>query len=80
MIQLELPHVNILSKIDLIESYGKLSKYIFKHCFGDKVLMDWLSRIQFGILYGCDGSFLFARDIERGPIWIEIQGIECRPM
>lgn len=28
MIQLELPHVNVLSKIDLIESYGKLSKYI----------------------------------------------------
>eukprot|EP00842_Homolaphlyctis_polyrhiza_P000781 jgi/Hompol1/1703/HPOL_005692-RA len=26
MIQLELPHVNILSKIDLVESYGKLGK------------------------------------------------------
>lgn len=24
MIHLELPHVNVLSKIDLIESYGKL--------------------------------------------------------
>lgn len=26
MIQLELPHVNVLSKIDLVESYGKLGK------------------------------------------------------
>jgi hypothetical protein len=26
MIQLELPHVNVLSKVDLIESYGKLRK------------------------------------------------------
>jgi len=25
MIRLELPHVNVLSKIDLIESYGKLN-------------------------------------------------------
>ena len=24
MLQIELPHINILSKIDLIESYGKL--------------------------------------------------------
>ena len=26
MIQVELPHVNVLSKIDLIENYGKLGK------------------------------------------------------
>lgn len=26
MLHLELPHVNVLSKIDLIESYGKLGK------------------------------------------------------
>jgi GPN-loop GTPase len=28
MIQLELPHINVLSKIDLIQSYGKLSNII----------------------------------------------------
>jgi hypothetical protein len=28
MLQLELPHVNVLSKVDLIETYGKLSKYM----------------------------------------------------
>lgn len=27
MLHLELPHVNVLSKIDLIESYGKLCEY-----------------------------------------------------
>jgi hypothetical protein len=26
MLQLELPHVNVLSKIDLIEKYGRLGK------------------------------------------------------
>ena len=29
MIHIELPHVNILSKIDLVEQYGKLGKIIF---------------------------------------------------
>jgi hypothetical protein len=28
MLHLELPHVNVLSKIDLIESYGKLGMVI----------------------------------------------------
>ena len=28
MLHLELPHVNVLSKIDLIESYGKLGVFI----------------------------------------------------
>lgn len=28
MLQLELPHVNVLSKVDLIETYGKLSKHM----------------------------------------------------
>lgn len=28
MIQLEVPHVNILSKVDLMEQYGKLGKYV----------------------------------------------------
>ena len=27
MIQIELPHVNVLSKVDLIESYGELGEY-----------------------------------------------------
>ncbi len=27
LLHLELPHVNVLSKIDLIESYGKLGKF-----------------------------------------------------
>ena len=29
MIHIELPHVNVLSKIDLVEQYGKLGKIIF---------------------------------------------------
>lgn len=29
MLQMELPHVNVLSKVDLIESYGKLGKSLF---------------------------------------------------
>ena len=28
MVQIELPHVNILSKIDIIEQYGKLGTTI----------------------------------------------------
>lgn len=28
MLQVELPHVNVLSKIDLIEEYGKLGKVV----------------------------------------------------
>ena len=28
MIHIELPHVNVLSKIDLVEQYGKLGKII----------------------------------------------------
>lgn len=26
MLQIELPHINVLSKVDLMESYGKLGK------------------------------------------------------
>lgn len=29
MLHMELPHVNVLSKIDLIGSYGKLGRYLF---------------------------------------------------
>ena len=29
MLHLELPHINVLSKIDLIESYGKLGVALF---------------------------------------------------
>lgn len=29
MIHVELPHVNVLSKIDLVEHYGKLGDWIF---------------------------------------------------
>lgn len=29
MLQVELPHVNVLSKMDLIEQYGKLGEEIF---------------------------------------------------
>lgn len=29
MLHLELPHINVLSKIDLIESYGKLGTFHF---------------------------------------------------
>ncbi len=28
MLHLELPHINVLSKIDLIESYGKLGNFL----------------------------------------------------
>ena len=28
MVQIELPHINILSKVDLIQQYGKLGKYL----------------------------------------------------
>lgn len=43
MIQLELPHVNVLSKIDLIESYGKLSKYIVVDGYGrTQCINEWV--------------------------------------
>lgn len=34
MIHIELPHVNVLSKIDLVEQYGKLGEHIsvLKNC------------------------------------------------
>lgn len=28
MVQIELPHINILSKVDLIQQYGKLGKFL----------------------------------------------------
>lgn len=31
MLHLELPHVNVLSKIDLIENYGRLGRAILLH-------------------------------------------------
>jgi Conserved hypothetical ATP binding protein len=31
MLHLELPHINVLSKIDLIENYGKLGMHFFCH-------------------------------------------------
>jgi hypothetical protein len=34
MLHLELPHINVLSKIDLIESYGKLGAVITFRCQG----------------------------------------------
>lgn len=42
MIQLELPHVNVLSKIDLIESYGKLSKYSVNMDAGGQGINEWV--------------------------------------
>ncbi len=33
MIQLELPAINVLSKVDLIEQYGKLRKFCNPHFF-----------------------------------------------
>ena len=33
MVQIELPHVNVLSKIDIIEQYGKLGIVIFIFVF-----------------------------------------------
>jgi len=32
MLHMELPHINVLSKIDLIESYGKLGAVITFEC------------------------------------------------
>lgn len=33
MIHIELPHINVLSKVDLVEQYGKLGSldYVLKH-------------------------------------------------
>ena len=40
MLHLELPHINVLSKIDLIESYGKLGVALFfLSCFEDYVIL-----------------------------------------
>jgi hypothetical protein len=40
MLHLELPHINVLSKIDLIESYGKLGvPLFFLSCFEDYVIL-----------------------------------------
>ena len=33
MLQIELPHVNVLSKMDLIQQYGKLREYPFPSVF-----------------------------------------------
>lgn len=29
MVQIELPHINVLSKVDLIQQYGKLGKFYY---------------------------------------------------
>jgi hypothetical protein len=40
MLHLELPHINVLSKIDLIESYGKLGVGLFfLSCFLNYVIL-----------------------------------------
>jgi hypothetical protein len=40
MLHLELPHINVLSKIDLIESYGKLGvALLFLSCFLNYVIL-----------------------------------------
>lgn len=67
MIQLELPHVNVLSKVDLVESYGKLSKVYF--CTIKKKL-NRVYRVQFTILYRSDGFILSTGILKRGCIWL----------
>ena len=32
MVQIELPHINVLSKVDLMEQYGKLGTVTLLHC------------------------------------------------
>lgn len=38
MIHVELPHINVLSKIDLVEQYGKLGK------------VQWASKVVYTVL------------------------------
>lgn len=53
MIQLELPHVNVLSKVDLIESYGKLrfNLQYYTDVMDLSYLLDSLNEDPFGSKY-----------------------------
>ena len=48
MIHVELPHVNVLSKIDLVEQYGKLG-----------IVVQWATKIENGTLFNPLLYFLF---------------------
>ena len=39
MLHLELPHINVLSKIDLIESYGRLGKFAARPFLSSSVFL-----------------------------------------
>lgn len=47
MLHLELPHINVLSKIDLIENYGKLGQINFMTSIIHKILPSWTPSLSF---------------------------------
>lgn len=46
MVQLELPHVNVLSKIDLMPTYGDLREYIVYMVRVDRGLQDLMNTVS----------------------------------
>ena len=46
MLQLELPHINVLSKVDLMESYGKLSKSFFRRSHTLGFNLEFYTQVQ----------------------------------
>ena len=53
MVQIELPHVNVLSKVDLMEQYGKLGNLLnfLKVSFDVRYYIVYLHLVAFGLDY-----------------------------
>ena len=84
MLHLELPHINVLSKIDLIKSYGKLGRHwITKHCslvlavhifqklWSNMVCI--LYSFQPWLLYRCPRSIIFTVSSRSGSMLSQVQ-------
>lgn len=61
MIHVELPHINVLSKIDLVEQYGKLGKVQWATKVVYTVLENEVDLIRYCISYITTDSSLICR-------------------